>query len=65
MVECEIDGIGTIVSPIVEALSSANAISTRQMGKLEGRTCIVTGGARGKSLGAFTSLCVVCSKAVC
>ena len=53
MVECEIDGIGTIVSPIVEALSAANAISARRMGKLEGCTCIVTGGARGKSLRNF------------
>ena len=53
VVECEIDGIGMILSPIVEAGPPTEAVTsetlaTRRNGKLLGMTCIVTGAARGR-----------------
>ena len=51
--ECEIDGIGTIVSPVVDGLAPTKGdmqelVSRKRTGKLQGMTCIVTGAARGK-----------------
>ena len=51
--ECEIDGIGTIVSPVVDGLAPTKGdtqelVSRKRSGKLQGMTCIVTGAARGK-----------------
>jgi hypothetical protein len=52
IVECEIDGIGTLVTPIVEPLQNQSTATLAKPlasgGRLEGMTCIVTGAARGK-----------------
>jgi 3-oxoacyl-[acyl-carrier protein] reductase len=54
LVECEIDGIGTLVNPIVQPLSKpSNAELAKPFvtGRLQGMTCIVTGAARGIGYG--------------
>ena len=57
VVECEIESIGTLVTPIVAELApspaSASLIRT-STGRVEGRVCIVTGGARGIGFGIAT-----------
>ena len=68
-VECEIDGIGTLVSPIVGPLAKSGpehasnnaALSARPLskkGRLDGKAtaCIVTGGARGIGFGIAARL---------
>lgn len=50
IVECEIEEIGTLVSPISEKMApnpSLSTLSRFSQGRLEGRVCIVTGGGRG------------------
>jgi 2-keto-4-pentenoate hydratase/2-oxohepta-3-ene-1,7-dioic acid hydratase in catechol pathway/NAD(P)-dependent dehydrogenase (short-subunit alcohol dehydrogenase family) len=66
VVECEIDGIGTITSPIVgpiakpgEANEAPNDLvlpSSPSLGRLGGMTCIVTGAARGIGYGIAARL---------
>lgn len=59
VVECEIDGIGTLVTPIVEPLEKpSEATSTKPFltGRLQGMTCIVTGAARGIGYGIAARL---------
>lgn len=59
IVECEIDGIGTLVSPIMEPIQSMVAAKLAQpfiTGRLQGMTCIVTGGARGIAYGTAARL---------
>jgi 2-keto-4-pentenoate hydratase/2-oxohepta-3-ene-1,7-dioic acid hydratase in catechol pathway len=57
VVECEIDGIGTIVNPIVDrTTSSSTSVASLPFvaagnGRLLGMSCIVTGGARGIGYG--------------
>lgn len=54
VVECEIDGIGTLVTPIVEPLpkpSEAQLAKPFVTGRLEGMTCIVTGAASFQGIG--------------
>lgn len=54
IVECEIDGIGTLVNPIVESLSKPSPVELSKpfvTGRLQGMTCIVTGAARGIGYG--------------
>jgi 2-keto-4-pentenoate hydratase/2-oxohepta-3-ene-1,7-dioic acid hydratase in catechol pathway len=74
VVECEIDGIGTLVTPIVEKLqslqhqpapplpaapvaaASTSTATSTNTGRLQGMTCIVTGGARGIGYGIAARL---------
>lgn len=59
VVECEIDGIGTIMNPIVEPIqkpSEAQLARPFVTGRLEGMTCIVTGAARGIGFGIASRL---------
>jgi len=59
VVECEIDGIGTLVTPIVEPLQKpivAELAKPFIIGRLQGMTCIVTGGARGIGYGIAARL---------
>lgn len=57
MVECEIDGIGTITSPIVgpnpdgSIPVTISPVASNNSGRQAGMTCIVTGGARGIGYG--------------
>jgi 2-keto-4-pentenoate hydratase/2-oxohepta-3-ene-1,7-dioic acid hydratase in catechol pathway len=54
VVECEIDGIGKIANPIVDPSSRKPAVTpspNTTKGRLQGMTCIVTGGARGIGFG--------------
>jgi 2-keto-4-pentenoate hydratase/2-oxohepta-3-ene-1,7-dioic acid hydratase in catechol pathway len=57
VVECEIDEIGTIVNPIMDpTTSSSTSVSSLPfvaagIGRLQGMSCIVTGGARGIGYG--------------
>ena len=59
VVECEIDGIGTLVTPIVEPLQKPTAAELSKplvTGRLQGMTCIVTGAARGIGYGIAARL---------
>jgi len=66
VVECEIDGIGTLTSPIVGPLAKSGAenaagnialtIPNTAFGRLAGASCIVTGGARGIGYGIAARL---------
>lgn len=59
VVECEIDGIGTLVSPIVEPFQKPSAVELAKpltAGRLQGMTCIVTGAARGIGYGIAARL---------
>ena len=66
VVECEIDGIGTLTSPIVGPLAKSGAenaagnialtIPNTASGRLAGASCIVTGGARGIGYGIAARL---------
>lgn len=59
VVECEIDGVGTLSNPIVEPLKSPTAAELAKpflTGRLEGMTCIVTGAARGIGWGIAARL---------
>eukprot|EP00591_Stephanopyxis_turris_P016206 CAMPEP_0195540574 /NCGR_PEP_ID=MMETSP0794_2-20130614/50638_1 /TAXON_ID=515487 /ORGANISM="Stephanopyxis turris, Strain CCMP 815" /LENGTH=406 /DNA_ID=CAMNT_0040674643 /DNA_START=850 /DNA_END=2070 /DNA_ORIENTATION=- len=47
VVECEIDGIGTLVTPIVETLPKEALSTAATSGRLQGMKCIVTGAGRG------------------
>lgn len=55
IVECEIDGIGTLVSPIVEPLQKQPeaplAANSFVVARLQGMTCIIMGATRGTGFG--------------
>lgn len=58
VVECEIDGIGTLVSPIVGPIVKPGQDNLPPVlsGRLTGMTCIVTGAARGIGYGIAARL---------
>eukprot|EP00980_Cylindrotheca_fusiformis_P030213 scaffold24538_cov113-Cylindrotheca_fusiformis.AAC.1 len=61
VVECEIEGIGTISNPIIDSTSNPSPSSSLLLqssngGRLQGMSCIVTGGARGIGYGIATRL---------
>jgi len=63
VVECEIDGIGTLSNPVVgpsESTATAEAVLIKPLpsstGRLAGMTCVVTGAARGIGYGIAKKL---------